>query len=139
MKSCVVTGFRFLAHRYCVELSLNHVGTERDNIDKARWHFRACVLSLAALPSVLLPHVHGNRGVWSDARPGLSPRFPHLCRCVCRPLLTVNYSTKKHMLAKISQGNAVTNLRCGGIFHDDFITNLLPMVPHVHVLLIHLI
>ena len=64
------------------------VGAEWDHIDEARWHICAGVLSLAALPSLLLPHVHGHRRVRSATWPRLSACLPHIRRWVCHPLLT---------------------------------------------------
>ena len=54
------------------------LGAEWNHADKARWHHRAGVLSLTALPGVLFPHVHGHRLVWCPARPRLPARLPRL-------------------------------------------------------------
>ena len=64
-------------------------GVEWYNADKAVWHRRAGVLTLTTLPSVLFLHVPWHRRVWRSPWPRLSPRLPHLCRCVDSQLLSI--------------------------------------------------
>ena len=79
-------------------LVLCRVGPEWDHADEARRHFRAGILSLTALPGVLLPHVYGNRGVWSTAWSRFPSRLPHLCWYV---LVCVFYTCDSYLADRL--------------------------------------